>query len=158
MLAWQTRTLDRRGIWWGVLVAFWLLLANQSHVFRSFRAENLRWLIEKEKVWRICFAFLHEWLVLPGACLVNRRFLRFSTVVATQGSWAASKTQGHKGRLNVKMEAALLFFVLSMIRCAATTAENPKKRLGTSQLPSCEADLWRYFQMYDSLLEKLWGW
>ena len=42
LFVWRTRTLDRRRIWLVMMVAFWLLAANQSHVFRSFRAENLR--------------------------------------------------------------------------------------------------------------------
>ena len=40
---WRTRTLDRGRIWLVMTVAFWLLAANQNHVFfRSFRLENLR--------------------------------------------------------------------------------------------------------------------
>ena len=43
LFVWRTRTLDRLGIWLVMTVAFWLLAANQNHVFfRSFRAENLR--------------------------------------------------------------------------------------------------------------------
>ena len=43
LFVWRTRALDRRRIWLVMTVAFWLLAANQNHVFfRSFRAENLR--------------------------------------------------------------------------------------------------------------------
>ena len=43
LFVWRTRTLDRRRIWLVMMVAFWLLAANQNHVFfRFFRLENLR--------------------------------------------------------------------------------------------------------------------
>ena len=74
LFVWRTRTLDRGRIWLVMMVAFWLLAANQSHVFS----------------------------VLPRGGLA-----RFLTVVATQRSREASKTQRHKGRLNVKRNAAL---------------------------------------------------
>ena len=47
----------------------------------------------------------HVFSVLPRG-----GFARFLTVVATQRSREASKTQRHKGRLNVKKKAALPIF------------------------------------------------
>ena len=77
LFVWRTRTLDRRRIWLVMMVAFWSLAANQSHVF---------------------------------SVLSRGGFARFLTVVATQRSREASKTQRHKGRLNVKKKAALPIF------------------------------------------------
>ena len=84
LFVWRTRTLDRRRIWLVMMVAFWLLAANQNHVFfRSFRAENLR---------LICS--LLEIFDGSRDAKIMKNF----------------KTQKHKGRLNVKRNGALLIF------------------------------------------------
>ena len=61
LFVWRTRTLDRRGIWLVVLVLFWLLPANKSHVFSALPRGELT-LIN----WRggSVADLLHEWLVL----------------------------------------------------------------------------------------------
>ena len=84
LFVWRTRTLDRRRIWLVIMVAFWLLAANQNHVFfRSFRPENLR---------LICS--LLEIFDGSRDAKIMKNF----------------KTQRHKGRLNVKRNAAPLIF------------------------------------------------
>ena len=77
LFVWRTRTLDRRGIWLVVLVSFWLLPANKSHVFSALPRGEFTLINWKGGS---VADLLHEWLVL------SRRFLRFSTVDTTQGS------------------------------------------------------------------------
>ena len=50
-------------------------------------------------------------------------------------SFKNARAQGKTQR--EKECGASYFEILTMTRCAATTAENPKKRLGARQLPSC---------------------
>ena len=84
LFVWRTRTLDRRRIWLVMMVAFWLLAANQNHVFfRSFGPENLR---------LICS--LLEIFDGGRDAKIMKNF----------------KTQRHKGRLIVKRNAVPLIF------------------------------------------------
>ena len=59
--------------------------------------------------------------------------------VTIMGNFKNTKSQGKTQR--EKGCGASYFFVLPVTHCAATTTENPKRRLGTRQLPSCKLTL-----------------